>query len=401
MGIHFKTWKTKDTLEVFPQKAMPCTKKKPLSSQPAPLAFYRLSNELILYILQQPTIDLKTLYTMSRLSKRFHSLAICALKVYRLPHIRLMVGTDQEGRGKATTCFRFQSLDSTHLTATFVATTLDPKRYCRNKSKEPPILRHISMTDSDQDTSGAGVARKHRRVRRQPSWMTMHPTTFHERALSPHTVSRKQECTRLPHSMHSADTPIDILRPSRTRQLNVKEAGFHILQSQHRRVLPIQIHSNVKPSWRLAYHVGESRNVGALQDICPSMDRPDSIFTRIALQSKMQKKNAQKKKETRHECYVCPVVLTLDISLLCRGEESQCLPPLALAMGWIRDRCHYLVSSITANATASTTANATATASMAASTTVHATIHAAAASNVTVTSTVAPKKYYLPYSHLV
>ncbi|KAL0084787.1 hypothetical protein J3Q64DRAFT_1744068 [Phycomyces blakesleeanus] len=144
----------------------------PISVQ-MPLTLDYLPDELIINVLLQTSIDLETLYSVAGVSQRLYLLAMCVLRLYKLPHVQLQSVIDQEGHGKSTTFFKFKSLDEDSQMATFVMAKIAPKRYYRDKSREPPVLRRVSMTDGNEDIIKSSGSLRGKMVLRQQSWMTV------------------------------------------------------------------------------------------------------------------------------------------------------------------------------------------------------------------------------------
>ncbi|KAI9031711.1 hypothetical protein CLU79DRAFT_729735 [Phycomyces nitens] len=292
-----------------------------------PLTLDQLPDELIIHVLLQPSIDLETLYSVARVSQRLYMLAMCVLRLYKLPHVQLQSVVDQEGHGKSTTFFEFKSLDHDTLMATFVVQKVAPKRYYRDKSREPPVLRHISMTDSNDNMTKSNMRSGAKMVLRQQSWMTV--DTFISQSSEGSNVSDKDCASR---SDLWEDDPINIISPSRTRQLNVRKSMVRVIQS--RQASPAEKCLQTRPSWRLAYYVGDSDQGEAVEALCKSVHNPDTFFGWAAVQ---QPEKVKTKKQD--ECYVSPAVLTVHLSLICQSRRNKKDTRWVQAVDWIKGRC--------------------------------------------------------------
>ncbi|KAI8139533.1 hypothetical protein BJV82DRAFT_246085 [Fennellomyces sp. T-0311] len=122
-------------------------------------SIYRLSDDVLSYLLQSPVVDFGTLCALSQTSRRLRSVACHVLRYYRLPYIRLATVIDQEGRGKWTCVYEFNSLDETTLRVSFIPICHKGQRYRYDTSTEAPTLRYILATTSTADRLSPFVLR--------------------------------------------------------------------------------------------------------------------------------------------------------------------------------------------------------------------------------------------------
>ncbi|KAI8149768.1 hypothetical protein BJV82DRAFT_589195 [Fennellomyces sp. T-0311] len=129
--------------------------KSRLQKQPSTPPIYRLSDDVLLYLLLCPELDFIALYTLARTSRRFRSLVCQALQCYLLPDVQLTTMIDQEGRGKWTCRYSFDSFDETTLRATFTPSENKNyfKRYRCDGSTDVPTLRHLEILHDTGFTS--------------------------------------------------------------------------------------------------------------------------------------------------------------------------------------------------------------------------------------------------------
>ncbi|KAL9556794.1 hypothetical protein MBANPS3_001692 [Mucor bainieri] len=104
-------------------------------------------DEIIIQILSQPALDLRTLGTLMTVSDKLHRLVIHVLAVYRLPGLQLALTVEQEGKSRITTNYTLARFDSTSLTICMVAHDPKPRRYYT--SKACPVVRSMALLDMD------------------------------------------------------------------------------------------------------------------------------------------------------------------------------------------------------------------------------------------------------------
>ncbi|KAI8878535.1 hypothetical protein K501DRAFT_195622 [Backusella circina FSU 941] len=118
--------------------------------------FDLLPDEILLNILLQPVLDLKSLATITAVSKRFYHLGLHVIICNYLKTIQLSTLIDQEGHGQFTTSYTFDAFDEKMMSATFKSIYPKSKRYY--SSKESPTLRYASIDyQLDSDTKLTGL----------------------------------------------------------------------------------------------------------------------------------------------------------------------------------------------------------------------------------------------------
>ncbi|KAK4513746.1 POLIIIAc domain-containing protein [Mucor velutinosus] len=110
-------------------------------------------DEIIIQILLQPTMDLRTLIILMTVSSKLRRLAIHALTVYRLPRLQLLLTVEQEGKSRITTSYKFSLFHTTSLTVLLTAHHPKPRRYYT--SKACPAVRSMALNTINTATSSA------------------------------------------------------------------------------------------------------------------------------------------------------------------------------------------------------------------------------------------------------
>lgn len=118
----------------------------------------RLPDELIIYILSLPGIEVASLHTISEFSHRLKCITVPIM----LSKFQLTTVVDQEGRGKTTTHYSFCKYNMNDGVATFVASDTRPRRYKHTHYAAVPILRSVNyrILLEANDSTGEQVARE-------------------------------------------------------------------------------------------------------------------------------------------------------------------------------------------------------------------------------------------------
>ncbi|KAF1802108.1 hypothetical protein FB192DRAFT_1248067, partial [Mucor lusitanicus] len=100
-------------------------------------------DEIIIQVLSQRTMDLRTLATVMAVSARLRRLVIHVLAMYRLPDLQLALTVEQEGKSRITTSYEFGRFNSTSLTVVMVAHQPKARRYYTSKAS--PVVRSMAL----------------------------------------------------------------------------------------------------------------------------------------------------------------------------------------------------------------------------------------------------------------
>ncbi|ORY91946.1 hypothetical protein BCR43DRAFT_497534 [Syncephalastrum racemosum] len=269
------------------------------------IAIERLPDELLLHILLQPVIDLKTLCAMTRTTPRLRFLVMGILRTYKLPHISFATATEQEGRCKATVQYVFDSLDERTLCARFVPLKSAPKRYRHDTTAAVPILRHMLLSD-DGLAFPSCVEQEDRRPKRQGSWITV-------------DSQDSGEGVKSEKSSHAEESR-PVKRSSNRRVLPIKSTGAHEIHSNQR--LPT-VNGSSCPAWQMMYYVSADG----------SAPPADAVGTHASLLP-------QNKRGASHgERYLTPLCLTIHLSLMYQSAKKKRSPPHSWsmqAMRWVK-----------------------------------------------------------------
>lgn len=279
-----------DTLTVFTERS---------------IAIERLPDELLLDILLQPVIDLKTLCAMTRTTPRLRFLVMGILRTYKLPHISLATATEQEGRCKVTVQYVFDSLDERTLCVRFLPLKSTPKRYRHDTTAAVPILRHILLSD-DNLAFPAYVEQQDRRPKRHESWITVDSQDSSDGVKAEKTDQAEE---RRP-----------VKRSSNRRVLPIKSTGTHEIHSNQRLATA---NGSSCPAWQMMYYVSADG----------SAPPADAIDTRASLLP-------QNRRSAGHgERYLTPLCLTIHLSLMYQtAKKKRSLPHSwsVQAMRWVK-----------------------------------------------------------------
>jgi hypothetical protein len=116
--------------------------------------FNTIPDEILLNILSQPVLDLKSLASITAVSKRFHSLGLHVIIFNYLRTMQLSTLIDQEGHGQFTTTYDYDAFDEKMMGVTFKSILPISKRYY--SSNEAPTLRCASIVyQSNHDMNPA------------------------------------------------------------------------------------------------------------------------------------------------------------------------------------------------------------------------------------------------------
>ncbi|KAL0143387.1 hypothetical protein V8B55DRAFT_1560760 [Mucor lusitanicus] len=107
-------------------------------------------DEIIIQVLSQRTMDLRTLATVMAVSARLRRLVIHVLAMYRLPDLQLALTVEQEGKSRITTSYEFGRFNSTSLTVVMVAHQPKARRYYTSKAS--PVVRSMALLPTTNDT---------------------------------------------------------------------------------------------------------------------------------------------------------------------------------------------------------------------------------------------------------
>lgn len=108
-------------------------------------AFNNLPNEVIILILSQPILSIRTLYDMMKISKRIFDLCLHVLVHYRFPLYIIEASIDQEGHNRSVTSFSFLGVEAETMCIQFETKYPYPRRYYTNK--EVPMIRRMMIRD--------------------------------------------------------------------------------------------------------------------------------------------------------------------------------------------------------------------------------------------------------------
>ncbi|KAG2227949.1 hypothetical protein INT45_011973 [Circinella minor] len=208
---------------------------------------YRLSDDVLLYLLLCPELDFKSLYAVAEVSQRFRNLVCQLLKLYLLPDLQLTTMMDQEGRGRWTCRYNFHSLDENTLCATF--TPVDSgrggqqysKRYRCDGSVDAPTLRRIEVLHND-DVISSSLFVKDTRI---------------------YCEKKKTFIEKHHQDQHSNITTTEVPTTNVTRQarrVGIRRCGVRDIKSKHfQKKLVSKFHhsttSHISSSWQLTYLV--------------------------------------------------------------------------------------------------------------------------------------------------
>ncbi|KAI9471374.1 hypothetical protein BDB00DRAFT_862470 [Zychaea mexicana] len=327
-------------------------------SNALPPPIYRLSDDVLLYLLLCPELDFKSLYAIAQASNRFRGLVCQLLRLYLLPDIQLTTMIDQEGRGRWTCRYSFDSLDETTLSATFIPTSTSSdssgndhhprreycfKRYRCDGSSDTPTLRKIEVLHGDDLKSSSLFIKDTRRYR-----------------------EKKKK------SIENREHPLERTSITRqTRRIGIQRCGIRSIRAKHHLVqerLAAKIYHNsnnnashaftnassLPPSWRLMYSVSIQQPVTS----SPAFDCASTSSSSNSSSASLPQQHDQynNKQYARSPCsnavaavdrnqgtarYITPLCLAVDVSML--GQRSSNnnsgykrlinhLPPLC----WIR-----------------------------------------------------------------
>ncbi|KAL7309766.1 hypothetical protein PS15m_010609 [Mucor circinelloides] len=115
------------------------------------LAINTFPDEIIIQILAQPAIDLRTLGAIMTVSSKLRRLVLHVLMVYRLPTLLLALTVEQEGKSRITTNYRFSYFCPTSLTILLTADKPKTRRYYT--SKACPVVRSMAIKDASDSSS--------------------------------------------------------------------------------------------------------------------------------------------------------------------------------------------------------------------------------------------------------
>ncbi|CEP12184.1 hypothetical protein [Parasitella parasitica] len=181
-----------------------------------------LPDEIIILILSECVIDLKTLTSLMSVSSRLRCLSIHVLAHYRLPATSLLITIDQEGKSKVTTQFEFSHFCPESFNTLYTSNHPTARRYYIEKAY--PVVRSMSIkgTCLVQPLSASSS------------------TTFvgSDRPL----LAKQPSCTT------KLSDPALVYHYGNPKKLSAQEEGFHILQ-----VSPYS--TNHGSFWKLAYRV--------------------------------------------------------------------------------------------------------------------------------------------------
>lgn len=165
-------------------------------------------DEIIIQILSQSKIDLKTLGILMFVSTKIRRLSIHVLMLYRLPAVKLALTIEQEGKSRMTTRFEFCHFCPRSLNTLFTADLSNARRYYTNKAC--PVVRSMSIED-DFQSEFLTLVGNNDTTKTHPCYATSPDDSY-------------------PHMYY----------PNSAKKLSAQKGGFYILQ-----LLP----------WKLAYRI--------------------------------------------------------------------------------------------------------------------------------------------------
>ncbi|KAG2205913.1 hypothetical protein INT46_002533 [Mucor plumbeus] len=182
-------------------------------------------DEIIILILTQQILDLRSLKVLMSVSSRMRQLCNHVLKYNRLPAMQLSLTVDQEGKSKVTSKFEFSHFCPLSLNTLFTSNQPTARRYYTDKAY--PVIRSMAIEDtchvqssseSVASSSATLVGSDSSSVAKQPSYTT---TPFNS---------------------------IPVYHLGNAKKLSAQKEGFHILQVSPRS-------TNHESSWKLAYRI--------------------------------------------------------------------------------------------------------------------------------------------------
>ena len=207
-------------------------------------SIYRLSDDVLLYLLLCPELDFKSLYAVAEASQRFRKIVCQLLQLYLLPDLQLTTMIDQEGRGRWTCRYNFYSLDENKLCATFIPAGNGQsfqqysKRYKCDGSVDAPTLRRIEVLHYDDVISSSLFVKNTRRY-----------------------CGKKHSSIDKQCQDSSTTTVVPTTRITRqARRVGIQRCGVRDIKSKHlQERLIAKFHHNTKAytssSWQLTYLV--------------------------------------------------------------------------------------------------------------------------------------------------
>ncbi|KAI9271895.1 hypothetical protein BDA99DRAFT_595153 [Phascolomyces articulosus] len=360
---------------------LPLQQKRDLQQPTFLPTIYRLSDDVLLYLLLCPELDFKSLHALAQVSLRFRQIVCQLLQVYLLPDLQLTTMIDQEGRGRWTCRYQFQSLDETTLCATFtpdipasrqsgrgyVGSDQQQKQQCFQRYKcdgstDAPTLRHIQVHHYDMVLSSSLFVKETRRYREKITHSKIEEKQHHSNTTTPTTASS----TILPSDLScSSSSPMMTCITRQTRRVGIRRCGIRSIRARHfQERLVAKIHPHVTyassssltttPAWQFTYSVSTQQPIVLGADDTSSSNSSSTNNSSMSLilahdQHHLQEDINSNKHDARSPClfnnaasakqhivsnqnhknsrgdttrYFIPICLTVDVSML--GQRSSC-----------------------------------------------------------------------------
>ncbi|KAI9496653.1 hypothetical protein BDB00DRAFT_808229 [Zychaea mexicana] len=307
-------------------------------------SIYRLPDEVLLYLLQCPIVDFNTLCSILHTSKRLRHVACQVFRYNLLPYIRLATVIDQEGRGRWTCIYAFDTLNESTLHASFTPINYKGQRYRYDPSTtNAPTLRYILAAMTNSSSTTAPSSSRCYYSSNEPNASYTEPTTIIPTSFIRSSSQRRE------YQQQQIDSNTEWLMVGQSRQIHqqqqriINNPNRRLSIKQHRqRVVQETLNSStaiLQPCgaqqqqehvvWRLSYIVNtmqqQDHKPSCLSAAPPHLDTATTAHTH---------NTACSKKRTPHEAaddlgdddyttttlrYMVPVSLTADITALSEG----------------------------------------------------------------------------------
>lgn len=186
-------------------------------------------DEIIILILTQHVIDLRSLKVLMSVSSRMRRLCIHVLKCNRLPAMQISLTVDQEGKSKVTSRFEFSHFCPLSLNTLFTSNKPTARRYYTDKAY--PVIRSMAIEDA---------------CHIRPSSESIVSSSVTLVGSDSSSVAKQPSYTTEPFGS------IPVYHLGNAKKLSAQKEGFHILQVSPRS-------TNHESSWKLAYRITDKQ----------------------------------------------------------------------------------------------------------------------------------------------